>query len=489
MKRIIDGIARARVTALAAIVALLAALAACGQIEPTLTDVGSEVDRASVGADAQRYLVVARANARPAQVAEAVAAAGGVIVRELAAVGVYAVESGEPGFLSDVSRQRAVEAAQAMPVVALPDTAVVIGEMRTVTGAVGPDVVPEPPSAFFDELWGIARVHAPAAWERGVTGSHDTVVAVIDTGIASNHPDVGPNLLFNACIVSDGDHTTGACTPYPSLSFHGTHVAGTVAANFGGGVVGVGPNLGLANYNVFELIGGDVLATFDSVWAAMIDAADQGFDVINMSLGALTVMGPDTDNRSDAGYRTATKRVTDYVLRAGTVIVASAGNSAFDLTGPGLNLPGGAPGIINTGATGIRPDPEYPQAGAFDVLAYYSNFGAPVDLVAPGGDCGLEDSCDPATRPPNFLSYTILSASVAPTPACAATQDCPVGWAFAIGTSMAAPHLAGVAGLVRDANPHLTPRQVHSVLQRSAGDIGHRLTFGHGIVDADAATN
>jgi lantibiotic leader peptide-processing serine protease len=447
----------------------------------------AEVDRASVAADTQRYLVVARANARSAQVTGAVAAAGGVVVRELAPVGVFAVESSEPGFLSAVSRQRAVEAAQPMPFVALPE--VVVGEARLLADAVTPDVVPEPPAAFFDELWGIARVHAPAAWERGVTGSHDTVVAVIDTGIASNHPDVAPNLVFNACIVSDGDHTTGACTPYPSLSFHGTHVAGTVAANFGGGVVGVGPNLGLANYNVFELIGGDVLATFDSVWAAMIDAADQGFDVINMSLGALSVMGPDTDNRSDAGYRTATKRVTDYVLRAGTVIVASAGNSAFDLTGPGLNLPGGAPGIINTGATGIRPDPEYPQEGSFDVLAYYSNFGAPVDLVAPGGDCGLEDSCDPATRPPNFLSYTILSSSVAPTPACAATERLPRR------LGLRDRHLDGGAAPRRRCGSRArrrtrgsTPRQVHSVLQRTAGDIGHRLTFGHGIVDADAAT-
>lgn len=167
-----------------------------------------------------------------------------------------------------------------------------VPEVQAVPYDVIPDTVPDPPAAFFEELWGIARVNAPAAWDAGITGSLETVVAVIDTGIASNHPDVGPNLVFNACIVSTGDHTTGDCTPYPSLSFHGTHVAGIVAANFGGGVVGVGPSLGLANYNVFELIEvapGQfaVLATFDSVWGAMIDAAEQGFDVINMSLGAL----------------------------------------------------------------------------------------------------------------------------------------------------------------------------------------------------------
>jgi lantibiotic leader peptide-processing serine protease len=250
--------------------------------------------------------------------------------------------------------------------------------------------------------------------------------------------------------------------------------------------------LGLANYNVFELFEVEpgvfaVLASFDSVFAAMLDAAAQGFDVINMSLGALVSFGPDEDNRETAALRTATKRLTDRVLRAGTVVVASAGNSALDLTGPALNLPGGTTGIINVAATGIRPDPVYPQPGFYDVLAFYSSVGAPVDIAAPGGDCGLADSCDPATRLPNFLAYTILSSSVAPSPACAATESCPVGWAFAIGTSMAAPHVAGTAGLLRDAEPRLNPRQVQARLQQPAQDIGHRLTFGHGMVDVDAA--
>jgi subtilisin family serine protease len=110
-------------------------------------------------------------------------------------------------------------------------------------GAVAPHAVPDPPAAFWDELWGIARVHAPAAWERGVTGSLDTVVAVIDTGIAWNHPDLADRIVHTACFAV----TIDPCIDYPWLSFHGTHVAGTVAATFGGGVVGVGPELGLAS--------------------------------------------------------------------------------------------------------------------------------------------------------------------------------------------------------------------------------------------------
>jgi lantibiotic leader peptide-processing serine protease len=295
--------------------------------------------------------------------------------------------------------------------------------------------------------------------------------------------------VFNACIVSTGDHTTGACTPYPSLSFHGTHVAGTVAANFGGGVVGVGPDLGLANYNVFELFEVEpgvfaVQAAFDSVWGAMIDAADQGFDVINMSLGAIgDFRGPD----GSAPFYTAQQRVANYVQQQGTYIVASAGNANLNLNGPLFNLPGGVPGITNVGATGIRPDPVYPQPDAFDVRAFYSNFGAAVTLVAPGGDCGLPDSCDPATRPANWFEYLVLSAFVAPDATCAATQSCPVSWAWAGGTSMAAPHVSGVAGLVRDQNPNLSPNQMEAILKQTAENLGDRQQFGHGMVDAYAA--
>jgi lantibiotic leader peptide-processing serine protease len=425
-----------------------------------------------------RWVINYNGSSIPGNALANIEAAGGQLVRSLPQVGIAVAVSDNPNFASTMKGMARVHSVGEVPAMSVPEVAVIPAELT-------PDAVPDPPAALWDWLWGIARVNAPAAWDAGITGSHDTVVAVIDTGIASNHPDVGPNLVFNACIVSTGDHTTGACTPYPSLSFHGTHVAGTVAANFGGGVVGVGPDLGLANYNVFEFFPGvGVRASFDSVWAAMIDAADQDFDVINMSLGAIgDFRGPD----GSAPFFTATQRVANYVNQQGTFIVASAGNANLDLNGPLFNIPGGAPGIANIGATGIRPEPVYPQPGAFDVRAYYSNYGAAITVVAPGGDCGLPDSCDPATRPPNFLSYTILSASVTPNAACAATESCPVGYAFAIGTSMAAPHVSGVAGLMRDQNPNLSPYQMEAILKLTAENLGDQQQFGHGMVNAHAA--
>jgi lantibiotic leader peptide-processing serine protease len=219
----------------------------------------------------------------------------------------------------------------------------------------------------------------------------------------------------------------------------------------------------------------------------MLDAADRGFDVINMSLGGLTYKGGKGTNELNA-FIQAENRVAKYVIDQGTTIVASAGNAGVDLTGLYYNLPGSVPGIINVGATGIRPNPRYEPGVSYDVRAFYSNYGSKVDISAPGGDCGLPDSCDPATRPANWFEYLILSSIVAPNPACAATASCPVGYGWKGGTSMAAPHVAGVAGLVHDTNSNLNPHQVTALLKRTADSVGNRLVFGHGVVNADAAT-
>ena len=457
---------------IAILVALLVVIAACSQ--------NTAPDLSLQSVESSRYLVLMNGNSIDARALRGIEAAGGTIARTLPQVGIVIATATNPDFASNVRGVRGVQGVDLVPVVSLPEVA-----------AVEPAMVPDPPSLFFDLglLWGIERVQAPAAWEAGHTGSHDTVVAVLDTGIASNHPDLGPNLVYNNCFVSTGSHATGACTPYPSLSFHGTHVAGTVAANFGGGVVGVGPNLGLANYNVFEFIPGvGVRAFFDSIWAAMLDAADEGFDVINMSLGALGAYGQGKGTDEFATLVAADRRVSNYVIRQGVTIVASAGNANVDLNGTLMNLPGGQPGIINVGATGIRPNPRY-EADSYDVRAFYSNYGAAVDISAPGGDCGLPDSCDVATRPANWFEYLVLSAIVAPSSACAATESCAVSYGWKGGTSMAAPHVSGVAGLVKDANPRMTPRQIAARLTSTADRVGSRQEFGHGVVNAWNALN
>ena len=291
------------------------------------------------------------------------------------------------------------------------------------------------------------------------------------------------------CFTSTGSANDGGCNPYPALSDHGTHVAGTIAAAFDGGrVVGVAPDVGIASYNTFELIPGCGVCTYSSSrWMAMMDAARKGYKVINMSLGGTTAIGGQGSNGL-ATFIAAEKAVANFVLQQGTSLVASTGNAATNLTGTPIHLPGDVRGVINVSAAGARSFPDAPEAQSFDVLTYYSNYGAPTTVTGPGGDCGDDTSCSSAVRPPNFLEYTILSTTVSIDPTCAVTQSCPPSYGYKIGTSMATPHVAGVVALIRDAFPQLNPHQTRARLMQTSENIGSLHEFGHGMPDAEQAT-
>lgn len=437
-------------------------------------------------AHADRYIVLYKDHSLPSDVESVAAAAGGEIVARVDRLGIAIARSDNASFSDLMAADRRVFSVGPEPVFSVPETRSV--EMPFD----GPTAVDD----LFNSglLWGVERVHAPAAWAAGVTGSHSTTVAVIDTGIAWNHPDLAPNVTYVACVTSagwwEGPWAEGApCNPYPSESDHGTHVAGTIAAAFGGGrVVGVGPNLALAGYNTFEFIPGcGICAYSSSRWVAQLDAAERGFKVINMSLGGIGVFGQGRGTDGLATFIAADNRIANAVIAAGTTIVASAGNSGLDLNGRYVNIPGGLPGIVNVGATGIQPDPRYQPGVSYDIIAFYSNFGAAVTVAAPGGDCGQIDRCD-NDGPDNWFEYLVLSTIVAPGVECAKTASCPLGYGWKGGTSMAAPHAAGVVGLIRDQKPSLSPRQAASALARTADkSAANRQQFGLGIVDARGA--
>jgi len=425
------------------------------------------VGTSKVYAETQRYVVVFSGKRIPNNAAQQIEKAGGELVKTLDVVGIGIAISTNPDFAKSLRGVRGVHSVGVERYHTLPDT-----EIYKV------DNGPTATDSYYELYqWDIRRVRADQAWNI-TTGSHDTVVAILDTGIAWNHPDLAPNVIYN-----NNYYAFTPNTPYPSWHWHGTHVAGTVAAAFNGGAaVGVGPDLGLANYNVFEPYGGGVVAFDIALWEAMLDVADQGFDVINMSLGGYIVR---SDSPEDVAVWTAWNRVADYVTRRGVTIVASAGNADVDLNGPLDHVPSDVTGIICTGATGIRPDPIYPQNDPYDVRAFYSNYGAPVTLVAPGGDLGPDGTPYPFPA----VYYLVFSTDVYPDPTCAATASCPIGYAWAGGTSQAAPHVAGVAGLLKDLKPRLTPRQVTAILKQTAEKLGSRQQFGHGMVDAEAAVN
>lgn len=339
-----------------------------------------------------------------------------------------------------------------------------------------------------------------------------TAVAVLDTGVMHTHPDLvgqvcgswsftycntaGPGgnpayPIYSSLIDFDAhpDWNPGAgCTAAPTTQYHahGTHVAGIIAARLSGGrVVGVAPQSCVAAYKVFDRYRYtaddgtpvDKTAAFDGpLFAAITHAASTGVPVISMSLGSHVSAGD-----GNASWK-AWNRVAKYANRQGAVLVASAGNSEFNLNGALAHLPGDIPTMVNTSATGsnnlVRSAGAYTAAPGSDVLAYYSNYGAAVDVAAPGGDCGP----DPATC---LAQHLILSTGIRETGGPAAGM--PV-YIFFAGTSMATPHVSAVAALVRAQHPAWTPGDVRAWLKETAEPLGDRQAFGHGMIDASAAT-
>jgi subtilisin family serine protease len=228
---------------------------------------------------------------------------------------------------------------------------------------------------------------------------------------------------------------------------HGTHVTGTVAqtTNNGFGVAGVAYGTTIMPVKVLNSAG---TGTLQTIADGICYAVDNGADIINLSLG-----GP-------SGGETLENAVA-YAYNNGVVVIAASGND---------NAAVGYPAaydayVIAVGATQYN-----------EVRAPYSNYGASLDLVAPGGNTGVDLNGDGYAD--GVLQNTF--------------GDTTVDWAYWFwqGTSMAAPHVSGVAALLLVRNPSLTPDGVRSVLQSTAEDLGTAgwdSTFGWGLVDAEVA--
>ena len=315
-------------------------------------------------------------------------------------------------------------------------------------------------------------IRANLAWDKA-TGAGVTV-AVIDTGYRP-HADLagkflpGYDFISSATIANDGNGrdsdaqdpgdavAAGECgSGQPAQdqrsSWHGTHVSGTIAAatNNGAGVAGVAFNAKILPVRVLGKCGGYTSDIADAIiWAsggtvAGVPANANKARVINMSLGGGGACGITTQN-AILGARAR-----------GTVVVVAAGNSN---TNASTASPANCDGVVVVAATN--------RSGG---RAYYSNYGAIVDVAAPGGDARVAGG--------GILS-TLNSGATTP------AGD---SYAFYQGTSMATPHVAGVAALMLSRNPALTPDQVEARLKSSARAFPLVCSgCGSGIVNASAA--
>lgn len=337
-------------------------------------------------------------------------------------------------------------------------------------GLIGMSVVAVPATAagqpsgdpLAEQQWGLDQVRAREAW--GTSTGEGAVIAVVDTGVDLEHPDLKPNLVPGATFVCEEEPAPcgngdwkGVDGVGQETDVHGTHVAGiaAAAANNGTGIAGVAPNAKIMPIKVLENGSG----SFADIAAGIRYAADHGADVINMSLGAQ----PGAQLLTLLGLQSEAKDAIAYAREKGVVVIASAGNDTFPLCA----TPAWEPGALCVTAT----DQE-------EKHSLYSNFGIKPDMkvvAAPGGASG-DCTEDVISTVPRGTGSSECGG---------ADYD-----AFA-GTSMAAPHVSGVAALlaaqgldadgVEEAllstarNPYLDTRGVYTPLD------------GYGIVDAAAA--
>jgi serine protease len=292
---------------------------------------------------------------------------------------------------------------------------------------------------FAPNQWGLDRAKTTFTNAWSVTTGKGVIVAVIDTGVDAKHPDLAGQVLPGRAFLNNGPAGV-AMSPSTDGCGHGTHVAGTIAAlaNNKIGVAGAAPGVKILPVKVLNCSGLNSDVANGVKWAA-----NNGARVINLSLGG-TVRD------------TALEAAITYARSKKVVVVAAAGNNWYSKTcnPTGTNAtsyPGASPGVIGVGAVDSNLN-----------RSCFSNVGAGVDLVAPGG--AIASTYPTNLTAKNYVPYSTMS-----------------------GTSMATPHVAAAAAMVLSRKLTCTPDQVEKRLEtmakRLGGTTARNDTYGYGIVD------
>ena len=283
-----------------------------------------------------------------------------------------------------------------------------------------------PDDTRFTEQWGLTQINAPDAWAT-TTGSSDVIVAVIDTGIDSTHPDLEDQLVGGAIVIRRGrsiEDTVG----------HGTHVASTIAGrtNNNEGTAGVAWGAKIMPVKALNRRGS---GNISDVALGIRWAADNGADIINMSLGG-------------SGDSNTFRNAVDYADERGVLVIAAVGNEYAN--GSPTSYPAAYDNVLAVAATDRD-----------DNATSFSSSGDYIDVAAPGIDILAATSRALGT---SYISFE--------------------------GTSMSTPFVSGLAALLLSVDPDLTNAELMSIIKDSAVDVGPEgwdNRTGYGRIDAAAA--
>jgi len=418
------------------------------------------------------YVVNTKTDRRTiASVERAVGRAGGTVVTTYDRIGVIVVHSADPAFGPRIRAVRGVQSAGATrtaPLTAAGTTDEGAADYLSAAEAARVEAAAVPGSEPLEaDQWDLRAMGADRAAKIN-PGSGKVTVAVIDTGVDDTHPDLAPNFSAKQsanCVGGVADTSEGAWRPYTADDYHGTHVAGEIAAARNGvGVAGVAPGVKVAGIKVSDPDNG--LFYPENVVCAFVFAADHGVEITNNSYYVDPWLYNCMDDPDQRAIVDAVNRAQLYAGKKGTLHLASAGNSNHDLDSDAIvdksspddstpvtrtidphecfDVPTQLPGVVTVSATGVQ-----------NLKSYYSTYGKGViDVAAPGGD-GRYQIPDTPSKNGRILSTM---------------PDNQYG--FLQGTSMASPHAAGVAALLKSEHPWASPAQLQALLKAQADNPG-----------------